>query len=172
MGNVQAPWPDSGYLRRDFESCVLEGDQECSWMEGQTFQDEEVGHKRQMAQFCGQESWCSAINSQRVMMSAMANVEEHYVVVGVAELWQESLEVLEHFLPQFFLGAVNFDHARGSKKVNSNHWKPFVTEEIRSIVAQSNSREIEFYNFCVERLKRQLLELRAERSLKKCQTVT
>ena len=23
----------------------------------------------------------------------MANVEEHYVVVGVAELWQESLEV-------------------------------------------------------------------------------
>ena len=40
--NVQAPWPDSGYLRRDFESCVLEGDQECSWVEGQTFQDEEV----------------------------------------------------------------------------------------------------------------------------------
>ena len=39
---MQAPWPDSGYLRRDFESCVLEGDQECSWVEGQTFQDEEV----------------------------------------------------------------------------------------------------------------------------------
>ena len=58
-----------------------------------------------MSQFCGQEAWCGALNSQRVanrrwiptlpqvMMAAMRNVEEHYLVVGVTELWEETLEV-------------------------------------------------------------------------------
>ena len=64
-----------------------------------------------MSQLCGQESWCGAINSQRVtrrgwsdtkmqvMMTAMRNVEEHYLVVGVTELWEETLEVELLYLP-------------------------------------------------------------------------
>ena len=46
-----------------------------------------------MSQFCGQESWCNNFNSERVMMAAMRRVEEQYMVVGVTELWEETLEV-------------------------------------------------------------------------------
>ena len=33
------------------------------------------------------------------------NVDKHYTVVGVLEMWDETLEVLEDKLPFFFKGA-------------------------------------------------------------------
>ena len=36
------PWPDSSFLRRDFTSCVLEGDLECQWLEGKGHNGQEV----------------------------------------------------------------------------------------------------------------------------------
>ena len=134
------PWPDSVFLRRDFTSCVLEGDPECQWLEGKGHSGQEVdvlksrktsllslqvGHKRQMSQFCGQESWCNNFNSERAMMTAMRRVEEQYVVVGVTELFEETLEVLEHLLPSFFKGALQLYRKRGKIKINSNHVKVF-----------------------------------------------
>ena len=53
----------------------------------------QVGHKRQMSQFCGQEAWCNKFNSERAMMAAMRRVEDQYLVVGVTEMWEETLEV-------------------------------------------------------------------------------
>ena len=53
----------------------------------------QIGHKGQMSQFCGQESWCDNFNSERAMMAAIRRVEEQYVVVGVTEMWEETLEV-------------------------------------------------------------------------------
>ena len=176
------PWPDSAFLRRDFTSCVLEGDPECQWQEGRGHSGQEVdvvksrnklllfflqvGHKRQMSQFCGQESWCNNFNSERAMMTAMRRVEEQYVVVGVTELFEETLEVLEHLLPAFFKGALQLYRKRGKIKINSNHVKvfskvipnpvksghfilcfqPFVSNEIRDIIARNNSREVAYYS--------------------------
>ena len=66
------PLPDPDYLRQDLASCVTQGEPECQFIEGEnTFGKPELGHKRQMSQFCGQEHWCGSFNSQRVMMSAM-----------------------------------------------------------------------------------------------------
>ena len=66
------PLPDPDYLRQDLVSCVTQGDPECQFIEGENmFGEPELGHKRQMSQFCGQEHWRGAFNSQRVMMAAM-----------------------------------------------------------------------------------------------------
>ena len=35
------------------------------------------------------------------------NVEKSYRVVGVLEMWEDTLEVLENLLPYFFAGARN-----------------------------------------------------------------
>ena len=56
-------------------------------------------------------------------MTAMRRVEEQYMVVGVTELWEETLEVLEHLLPAFFKGALKLYRKRGKIKINSNHVK-------------------------------------------------
>ena len=42
------------------------------------------------------------------------------------------------------------------KKMGQNFHKGFVSEEIKNLVRQNFSREIEFYEFCKERLKLQL----------------
>ena len=79
---------------------------------------DELGHRRQMSQFCGQESFCGGFNSQRSMIAAMRNVEKYYKVVGVTEMFEESLRVLEYKLPDVFRGLTNLYRERYKKKVN------------------------------------------------------
>ena len=58
----------------------------------------------------------------------------------------------------FFL----FSHSREAlasnssiRHVNRNIYKPKVGAETRRVLAESMSREIEFYNFCRQRLRKQ-----------------
>ena len=46
----------------------------------------------------------------------MIMLQESYPVVGVVELWDETLEVLEHTLPFFFKGATEM-YAKKKKEV-------------------------------------------------------
>ena len=94
-----------------------------------------------MMQFCGQMPFCTAFNSRQAMEEAKKNVEVSfqvvgvvtivilnttiiviiimkvsYPVVGVVELWDETLEVLEHTLPAFFKGATEM-YAKKKKEV-------------------------------------------------------
>ena len=87
-------------------------------------------------QFCGQMPFCTAFNSRQAIGGAKKNVEVRnqvvgviivttkiiiilevsYPVVGVVELWEETLEVLEHTLPFFFKGATEM-YAKKKKEV-------------------------------------------------------
>ena len=90
-------------------------------------------------QFCGQMPFCTAFNSRQAMEEAKKHVEVRflavgvvvitifitifimilevsYPVVGVVELWEETLEVLEHTLPFFFKGAAEM-FAKKKKEV-------------------------------------------------------
>ena len=51
------------------------------------------------------------------------------------------------------------------KKMGQNFHKGFVSEEIKNLVRQNFSREIEFYEFCKERLKLQLENIQGQRTL-------
>ena len=48
---------------------------------------------------------------------------------------------------------------------NQNLQKDLVSEEIKNVVRKKLSREIEFYEFCKERLKTQLNNIRSRRNL-------
>ena len=43
--------------------------------------------------------------------TAKANVVQHYAVVGVLEMWDETLEVMENTLPFFFSGKIRLQSA-------------------------------------------------------------
>lgn len=45
-------------------------------------------------------------------------------------------------------------------RINRNLFKPPVSEAVKDIVRANFTREVEFYNFCRQRLHRQLLALR------------
>jgi len=114
-------------------------------------------------QFCGQQSWCGKFNNRDVMEAAKLNVENHYAVVGVLEMWDETLEVLEHKLPFFFKGARNMYNIKSQevRRMAQNFHKGFVSNEIKEIVRRNFSREMEFYDFCKNRLQIQVKEIQA-----------
>merc|ERR1719474_783183 len=125
------PLPDPEFLRKDYETCVLEGDPECSYIKGSISPETETGdHRRQVMNYCGQEIECASWDSMYALNKAKENVMNHYVVVGLVEMWEETLEVLEHKVPFFFQGAREV-FSKNKKKIRGmahNRHKGFVSE--------------------------------------------
>ncbi|XP_050675212.1 heparan sulfate 2-O-sulfotransferase pipe isoform X2 [Leptidea sinapis] len=99
------PLPDPAWLKKDFETCVLSGDRECRYQEGETH--EGIGdHRRQTLFFCGHEPQCTPFNSNEALQRAKRVVEQQYAVVGVLEDMNSTLLALERYIPRFFRGAL------------------------------------------------------------------
>lgn len=52
------------------------------------------------------------------------------------------------------------DEIRKYNTINRNLFKPPVSEEVKNVVRQNFTKEIEFYQFCKQRLHKQYLALR------------
>ena len=89
------------------------------------------------------------------MQIAKTNVIKNFPVVGVLEMFNTTLDVLEHKLPQYFKGAKNAFYNNDVKTYANTQNKDFISEKIKNIVRQNLTHEIEFYDFCCQRLQRQ-----------------
>lgn len=100
-------------------------------------------------------------NSEFAMKRAIENVDKNYAVVGILEEMNMTLTVLEHYIPRFFKGAKELynQQARKYTRVNKNIYKPKVEERVKDIVRKNFTREIEFYEFCRQRLYKQYAAL-------------
>lgn len=155
------PLPDPNWLKKDFESCVLKGDRECRYLEGEVH--EGIGdHRRQTLFFCGHSEKCTPFNTVGALERAKLAVEKHYAVVGVLEDMNTTLAVLENYIPRFFQGATNvyYDQVNSFTRINRNFFKPPVSEEVKNLVRNNFTREVEFYQFCKQRLYRQYRALK------------
>ncbi|CAK1545016.1 unnamed protein product [Leptosia nina] len=155
------PLPDPAWLKKDFETCVLSGDRECRYIEGETH--EGIGdHRRQTLFFCGHEPQCTPFNTVEALQRAKRVVEQQYAVVGVLEDMNSTLLALERYIPRFFRGALRtyWEELNTFNRINRNAFKPPVSEEVKNIVRANFTREIEFYEFCKQRLHMQLKALR------------
>ena len=94
------------------------------------------------------------------MEIAKGNVQKHFPVVGVLELLHETLFVLERKMPKYFSGASQTleksfkDAYVFENEANANHKRP-VEKYIRDMVQRNMTYEIEFYEFCKQRLLKQ-----------------
>ena len=87
-------------------------------------------------------------------------MDKHFAVVGVLEEWDKSLQVLEHFVPRYFQGSTElFATGKVEKVVNKNLFKPKTSALVREMIAKNITREIEFYNYCKQRLHKQYLSI-------------
>ncbi|CAB3260005.1 unnamed protein product [Arctia plantaginis] len=155
------PLPDPAWLKKDFETCVLSGDRECRYIEGETH--EGIGdHRRQTLFFCGHEPQCTPFNSVEALQRAKRVVEQQYAVVGVLEDLNSTLLAFERYVPRFFDGALQlyWEELNTFNRINRNAFKPPVSEAVKQIVRANFTREIEFYEFCKQRLHMQLRALR------------
>lgn len=154
------PLPNPNWLRKDFETCVRTNDPECRYIQGAK-KDGFGDHRRQTMFFCGHTDDCTGFNTEIAMRKAKENVEKHYAVVGLLEDLNKTLTVLEHYVPRFFKGALDtyYKEHKTFSKINRNTYKPSVPEEVKDIVRANFTRELEFYDFCKQRLHKQYLAL-------------
>jgi len=151
------PLPNPNWLRKDYDTCVRRGDKECRYQDG----DERDDFGQLTEFFCGQDDDCTGFNTEIAMRKAKENVEKHYAVVGVLEELNKTLTVLEHYVPRFFKGAkdVYWNEINVFSKINRNIFKPPVAEATKDIVRKNFTRELEFFDFCKQRLHKQYLAL-------------
>ncbi|XP_023348685.1 heparan sulfate 2-O-sulfotransferase pipe [Eurytemora carolleeae] len=154
------PLPNPNWLRKDFETCVRTNDPECRYLPAMK-RDGFGDHRRQTMFFCGHEEDCTGFNTEVAMKKAKENVERHYAVVGVLEELNKTLTVLEHYVPRFFKGALEtyWNEVHIFSKINRNLYKPKVEEATKDIVRQNFTRELEFFDFCKQRLHKQYLAI-------------
>ncbi|KAK5642541.1 hypothetical protein RI129_008708 [Pyrocoelia pectoralis] len=155
------PLPDPKWLKKDFETCVLSNDRECKYLSGET--REGIGdHRRQSMFFCGHAEECTPFNTDGALQRAKMAVEKHYAVVGVLEDLNTTLTVLENYVPKFFQGAseIYWDEISKYNTINRNTFKPQVEEKVKEIVRKNFTKEIEFYEFCKQRLHKQLYAIK------------
>jgi len=151
------PLPNPNWLKKDYDTCVRRGDKECRYQDG----DERDDFGQLTEFFCGQDDDCTGFNTEVAMRKAKENVEKHYAVVGVLEELNKTLTVLEHYVPRFFKGAkdVYWNEVQLFSKINRNIYKPPVAEATKEIVRKNFTRELEFFDFCKQRLHKQYLAL-------------
>jgi dermatan/chondrotin sulfate uronyl 2-O-sulfotransferase UST len=135
---------------------------ECQFIEGSDIKQYN-DHRSQISQFCGHETECRKFNSMSALQKAKANVEKFYQVVGVIEDVNMTLAVLEAKMPEFFNGAIKIyaedEDIKEGQESRFNPYKLPVSDEIKSIVRANFTHEIEFYNFCKQRLLTQYSDL-------------
>jgi len=153
----ELPLPHPKWLKKDFESCVLDGDRECQFIPGE-YHDGVGDHRRQAMFFCGHDERCVEFNGEYAMNKAKSNVEQYYSVVGILEELELSLKVMEEYVPLFFRGAADIYRATNAH-VNRNIYKPPVSPRVKEILRKNFTKEIEFYEFCKQRLHLQYLAL-------------
>jgi len=158
------PLPNPNWLRKDYETCVTTNDPECRYLPAQR-RDGFGDHRRQTMFFCGHSDDCTGFNTEVAMKKAKDNVERHYAVVGVLEELNKTLTVLEHYVPRFFKGALDvyWNEVHIFSKINRNIYKPPVAEEVKDIVRKNFTRELEFFDFCKQRLHKQYLALNLDK---------
>ena len=143
-----------------FEECVILRHPECNYYQDfELDSGEVVGHISQIVYFCGHLPVCKKFNNEQAFIIAKNNVEKYYSVVGITEEMNNTLKVMENVLPQFFSGILQM-YQNDKTKVNENHLKPAISGEVKLLLRTNFTFEIQFYEFCKERLKRQLTSLK------------
>eukprot|EP00095_Tigriopus_kingsejongensis_P010557 snap_masked-scaffold421_size176100-processed-gene-0.2 protein:Tk10557 transcript:snap_masked-scaffold421_size176100-processed-gene-0.2-mRNA-1 annotation:"heparan sulfate 2-o-sulfotransferase pipe" len=155
----ERPFP----LKLSYDDCVMGNYQECRYIPGNNHVVKHEGgsHVSQIMFFCGHGWECQIMNGEEGFKLAVANVESHFAVVGVLEEMDKSMTVLEHFLPRFFTGVkeVYSKNKQYWSNVNKNKFRPEVSGYVRDLVKRNMTREIEFYEYCKQRLHKQYLSL-------------
>jgi len=159
------PLPNPNWLRKDFETCVRSNDPECRYLQA-VKRDGFGDHRRQTMFFCGHSNDCTGFNTEIAMRKAKENVEKHYAVVGVLEELNKTLTVMEHYIPRFFKGALDtyWKEIHIFSKINRNIYKPPVSNDVKDIVRKNFTRELEFFDFCKQRLHKQYLALNLDQN--------
>ena len=106
-----------------------------------------------LSYFCGYGPGCSDPEDVSALQRAKAAVEEQYSVVGIVEMRNISLAVMEAYLPRWFRRATVLQEKESKREMVNSHPEP--GRHTRSELMRRLRLDYNFYHFCVQRLKMQ-----------------
>ena len=146
-----------------FDECEEKKLPECTFLPGSGYlleKDFKFDARSQMMFFCGNTPQCALFNSKKVLNRAKETVETAYSVVGLLEELDSTFLALQKYLPKFFRNAKElYDenlHNLTLTHTNKNPYKKALKAETRTLLEARFQVEIEFYEFCRQRLHKQL----------------
>jgi len=101
--------------------------------------------------FCGDSLDCRTLGSKHALETAMRNIQEKFLTVGVLEQLSKSLSVLECVAPSFLQGLQSAQESR-HYHANKNTKKDVVSQEAKMILRSRLKNEYELYHFVLKRL--------------------
>jgi len=137
--------PKPSWRQKTFDSCVMTGDPEC-----------QMGGNRSellLSYFCGYGPGCSDPEDASALQRAKAAVEEQYSVVGVVEMRNVSLAVMEAYLPQWFRHTTALQEKEEKREMVNSHPEP--GRHTRTELMRRLRLDYNFYHFCMQRLELQ-----------------
>ena len=111
----------------------------------------------QLPFLCGDSTVCRTMGHPEAVGTTIANIEAHYVVVGVLEMLEETITVMECLMPDIMsgLGEV-FRHSKVHKKgTHAAMPAAVMTQETKGIMKKRLDPEYRVYDFARARLLRQ-----------------
>ena len=84
-----------------------------------------------------------------------------YPVVGITEDMMKTIKVLEAKMPELFAGASHeyFNNTKVKVWRHNNPFKLPVSKKVKNMLVEDLQHEIDFYQFCKQRLETQYKEL-------------
>ena len=156
-----------------FDECVEKKLPECNFPSGSGYlleKDFRFDSRSQMMFFCGNTPDCALFNSKKVLNKAKIVVEEAYSLVGILEDLNSTFQALEAFIPKFFRNARELYeenlHNLTLTHTNKNPYKKPLKGETRAKLERQFQVEIEFYEFCQQRLHNQLKSIQKLNAVK------
>jgi len=142
--------PPTSWFEKSFDDCVLNNDPEC------LIGDEWSQRELQMRYFCECDS---SMSEEDMIRKAMYTVENDYSVVGVLEMFNTTLDVLDAYIPGWFQGARRF---YPEVTVYNHNPHPLVSTKAQDLMKERLKYDIEFYEFLKQRLLKQKEKIRAK----------
>nr|CAB3267573.1 uronyl 2-sulfotransferase-like [Phallusia mammillata] len=137
MSRLARPWHD-GERDLDINTCVLRNYSECSGLKLWYV----------VPYFCGQSPICRE-PGRDALLRAKRHLVDNYLLVGVLEDFEGTLQVLEKLLPTYFNGAVKIWKKVENKSVKNTATRNKVplTPEADAVLRDKMKLEYEFYDF-------------------------
>jgi dermatan/chondrotin sulfate uronyl 2-O-sulfotransferase UST len=94
---------------------------------------------------------CRGGDEQELLQIAKQNVERYYTVVGITEDLESFFQLLEHYFPEMFRGAVDVYRTTAPQNVDVNKASHALTNATTDLLRKQLGHEYEFYEFVKQR---------------------
>ena len=142
---------------KNINQCVLDRHIECDYSGRLTRWHKQFQMDSQIPFLCGDSPVCRTMGHPEAVQATINNIETNYLVVGVLEMLEETVTVLECLMPDVMAGLVEA-YRTSSVHKKSQHAvmaAAVMREEVKEVMRERLDPEYEVYNHVKERLTRQ-----------------